>query len=81
MFDFGECCFVPSVLTYNIRCVTVLHKMYDSVVCILLFVHEHDVQVNIENPLSASQVCIMQHFVGYLRARMRETCQHGMVVW
>lgn len=39
------------------------------------------VQVNIENPLSPAQVSVMQHFVGYLRARTQETCPDGMVVW
>jgi len=38
-------------------------------------------QVNIENPLSQQQVSVMQHFVGYLRARTRDTCPHGLVAW
>jgi hypothetical protein len=38
-------------------------------------------QINIENPLSARQVAAVQHFVGYLRARMQDMCPGGMVVW
>jgi mannosyl-glycoprotein endo-beta-N-acetylglucosaminidase len=37
--------------------------------------------VNIENGLSRQQVAAMLHFVGYLRARMKAMCPHGMVVW
>eukprot|EP00879_Flechtneria_rotunda_P009445 GHRR01009887.1.p1 GENE.GHRR01009887.1~~GHRR01009887.1.p1 ORF type:complete len:846 (+),score=292.20 GHRR01009887.1:222-2759(+) len=37
--------------------------------------------VNIENSLSLEQVAVMQHFVGYLRARVHAEIQHGLVVW
>jgi mannosyl-glycoprotein endo-beta-N-acetylglucosaminidase len=37
--------------------------------------------VNIENSLSSDQVQVMLHFVGYLRARMKAACSHGVVVW
>lgn len=37
--------------------------------------------INIENQLTWAQVAVLKHFLGYLRARLREVVPHGMVIW